>query len=223
MKIISTLTRAWLGSLFLYSAALKFINYREALRSVRRYGILPKRVSDATGVALPWAELLAGVSFLFGWMYPLGSLLGTLLGGSFAFAARQVIKQETKVSCGCTGGAHDEEVDQTTVSRGLAIAAGSLLVLATGKRNHTRLPVLSLLVGAVIAIFPSVLVLNLNRREAQLQAEFKQRQAEERERRIADLKHLLTQQPSEALHPEARNGHVSDALTDQSNVEILVS
>jgi uncharacterized membrane protein YphA (DoxX/SURF4 family) len=96
VKIISTLTRAWLGSLFLYSAALKFVNYRESWRSVRQYGILPKRVSDATGLALPWAELLAGVSFLFGWMHPLGSLLGTLLGGSFAFAARQVVKQRQR-------------------------------------------------------------------------------------------------------------------------------
>ena len=223
MKIISTLTRAWLGSLFLYSAALKLVNYRESWRSVRQYGILPKRLSDATGLALPWAELLAGVSFLFGWMHPLGALLGTLLGGSFAFAAQQVVKQEAKVSCGCTGGTQDEDVDQTTVVRGLTIAAASLLVLVAGKRNQTRLPMFSLLAGAVIAIFPSLLVINLNRREAQRQAEAQQRQAEDRARRIADLKRVLDTPTAEALESESKNGHVSADLADQSNVEILVS
>ncbi|HEX6288221.1 MAG TPA: MauE/DoxX family redox-associated membrane protein [Herpetosiphonaceae bacterium] len=218
VKIISTLTRAWLGSLFLYSAALKFTNYRDAWRSVRQYGVLPKRLSDATGLALPWAELVAGVSFLFGWMYPLGSVLGAVLGGSFAFAGRQVIKQEAKVSCGCTGGVADTDVDQTTVNRGLAIAAGSLLVLATGRRSHTRLPALSLLAGAVIAIFPSLLVVTINRRDAQRQAELEQQQAIERQRRIAELKHLLAAPAAQALEPVLKNGH---AVAE--NVEFLVS
>jgi uncharacterized membrane protein YphA (DoxX/SURF4 family) len=209
VKIISTLTRAWLGSLFLYSAALKLINYRETWRSVRQYGILPKRLSDATGLALPWAELLAGVSFLFGWMYPLGSLLGTVLGGSFAVAARQVIKQEAKVSCGCTGGAADHDVDQTTVNRGLAIAVGSLLVLLAGKRSHTRL----------LAIFPSLLVLDLNRRSAELQAQQDEQRAADRARRIASLKSLLTEPAAEAL-PPARNGHAAIAEQDAT---LLVS
>jgi hypothetical protein len=219
VKIISTLTRAWLGSLFLYSAALKLINYRETWRSVRQYGILPKRLSDATGLALPWAELLAGVSFLFGWMYPLGSLLGTVLGGSFAVAARQVIKQEAKVSCGCTGGAADHDVDQTTVNRGLAIAVGSLLVLLAGKRSHTRLPLVSLLAGALLAIFPSLLVLDLNRRSAELQAQQDEQRAADRARRIASLKSLLTEPAAEAL-PPARNGHAAIAEQDAT---LLVS
>lgn len=221
MKIISTLTRAWLGSLFLYSAALKLVNYRQTWRSVRQYGILPKRLSDATGLALPWAELLAGVSFLFGWMYPLGSLVGTLLGGSFAFAARQVVKQEAKVSCGCTGGAADHDVDQTTVNRGLAIALGSLLVLLAGKRSHARLPVLSLIAGAVLAILPSLLVVNINRRDAERQARLEEQQAAERARRIADLKSLLDAPAAEAL-PSAKNGHVNGKIADQ-DVQILVS
>lgn len=221
MKIISTLTRAWLGSLFLYSAALKLVNYRETWRSVRQYGVLPKRLSDATGLALPWAELLAGVSFLFGWMYPLGSLMGTLLGGSFAFAARQVVKQEAKVSCGCTGGAADHDVDQTTVNRGLTIALGSLLVLLTGKRSYTRLPVLSLIAGAVLAILPSLLVVNINRRDAERQARLEEQQAAERARRIAGLKSLLDAPAAEAL-PSAKNGHVNGKIADQ-DVQILVS
>lgn len=217
MKIISTLTRAWLGSLFLYSAALKLINYRDTWRAVRQYGILPKRLSDATGLALPWAELLAGVSFLFGWLSPLGSLLGTLLGGSFAFAARQVVKQEAKVSCGCTGGAADHDVDQTTVNRGLAIAGASLLVLLSGKRSHTRLPALSLLAGAILAIFPSLLVVNINRRDAERQARLEEQRAAERARRIADLKRLLDAPAAEAL-PPAKNGKLAT-----QDVEILVA
>jgi hypothetical protein len=95
-------------------------------------------------------------------------------------------------------------------------------VLVAGKRNQTRLPVLSLLAGAVIAIFPSLLVINLKRREAQQQAEAQQRQEEDRARRIADLKQLLDT-PAETLEPASKNGHVSADLADQSNVEILVS
>lgn len=220
MKIISTLTRAWLGSLFLYSAALKLVNYRDTWRSVRQYGILPKRLSDATGLALPWAELFAGVSFLFGWMSPLGSLVGTLLGGSFAVAARQVVKQEAKVSCGCTGGAADHDVDQTTVNRGLAIAGASLVVLLSGKRSRTRLPALSLLAGAVLAIFPSLLVVNINRRDAERQARLEEQRAAERARRIADLKSLLDAPAAEPL--AAKHGQVNGKLTTQ-DVEILVS
>lgn len=148
------LVRTWLGSLFLYSAVLKLMEYKQAGAAVKRYAVLPERVAVSVGVALPWAELVAATLLISGRLFPWGPLLAASLGGSFTFAARTVVQRGANVTCGCAG-EMSSNVTQTTVRRGIAIAVASLLLIPFGQHRHKPLPKLSSLssIGLGMLVF----------------------------------------------------------------------
>lgn len=200
MKLITKLLRSWLGTMFLYSASLKLVNYKHSTTSIQKYGILPPRASKFAGIVLPWAELIAGASLLLGWLQPLGSILGLLLGSSFIYASQSVLKQNRDVPCGCTGSA-DESVGKTTLRRGVAISVGALLVVMTGKRHRERLPIIPLTAGIFFSLLPSVIVMvrkyRLNRRY--------DREAQYRRGTIEKLAHLLATPPPTSTNQESEH------------------
>lgn len=114
------LARAWLGSLFVYSAGLKLAQHDHGRSSVKGYKLLPARLATPAGLLLPWVELLTALSLLLGRFYPLGPLLGAFLGTSFASSSFAVLRQKADVPCGCTGNI-DDRVSRTTFIRGLAL------------------------------------------------------------------------------------------------------
>lgn len=186
-KWIIILTRTWLGSMFLYSASLKLLDYKQSGRIVKRYAILPDRASIIASFALPWAELLAAISLLFGQFYPIGPLLSTMLGSSFVYASRSVLKRGTDVPCGCIG--HTEgKVSKTTLNRGLAITISSLFILTLDRRSYAPLPKLSLWSSLCLCTLSSLLFLVRKVKLMQL----RKRQAEHREHRITQLSQILT-------------------------------
>lgn len=185
MTVIPLIIRAWLGSLFVYSAALKFVRYEQAGRLARPYNIMPKRLAGAVGVALPWAEGLAAFGLLSGRLHPLGPVVGTSLGASFAYSAAHVVRRRADVPCGCTGnGESGDRVTRITLARALAIMSCSLLILAP--RRHTRegvSPPLSAVI-TVVSVLPAVAALRRRVREA--------RQREQRARQQAHTIEQLT-------------------------------
>ncbi len=64
MERVALAARAWLGTMFVYSAALKLAHYDQAGRTVTPYCVAPQRLEGAAGFALPWAELFAAASLL---------------------------------------------------------------------------------------------------------------------------------------------------------------
>lgn len=128
MTTLVRLTRLWLGSLFVYSAGLKFAYYDHVGDSVVEYGLLPRRVAVGAGWLLPWIELLAGTSLLSARLYPFGHLLAIGLGTSFSGSSYVVLRSKAEIPCGCTGRS-DDRVSGETLARGLGIVLCALLSL----------------------------------------------------------------------------------------------
>lgn len=128
------------------------------------YGILPRRLAAATGWALPWAELLAGLLLLLDLFAPGGPLLGLFLGASFAYGAARALLRGAEVPCGCTGSDRDV-VSRTTLLRALTIVASSSLLLMLAP---AKLPLIGATTLCVIAIAPSVWLAFERRRVGQM-------------------------------------------------------
>jgi len=120
LLLLPTVLLVWLGTMFIYTAGLKLVYYDQANRLIHPYGILPRRISTLIGYLLPWTELLAGILLLSGVFFPVGPLIGLILGVSFAYAAARVLRQGAEVPCGCIGMTGDR-VDFTTLARALFI------------------------------------------------------------------------------------------------------
>lgn len=164
MEPLSGLLTVWLGTMFVYSAGLKFTRYDRAHSLLAPYRILPRRLAAAAGLALPWAELLAGLLLLLDLLAPGGPLLSLFLGASFAYAAASALLRRAKVPCGCTGSDRDA-VGRATLLRALTIVASSslLLVLAPAK-----IPLIGATALCVIATAPSVWLAFERRRVRQM-------------------------------------------------------
>lgn len=167
MLRLSMVIRAWLGSMFIYSAGLKLAHYDRAGFRVTAYDVLPRSMATAAGFALPWAELLTATSLLIGRLYPLGPLLGASLGSSFAYGSFRVLRRKADVPCGCDGGTRDR-VDRATLARALAITSSSLLVLGVGKHNHASIPTKAVTAVSLGSLLPAGMTLYQRRRHAQL-------------------------------------------------------
>jgi len=191
VKGVALLVRVWLGSLFLYSAALKFARYEQARKSIRNYRVATHEVSDAIGTALPWVEAATGTALLVGKPYPLGPILGTALGTSFATASKVALNRGVDISCGCTGSDQDR-VTKTTLLRAVMITAASLVTLSKEKDREAIIPRSLLFVVTASALVPAGLDI---RRQMQVvqQCELQQR---EDDQVIMQLTHLLAVPPS---------------------------
>lgn len=192
MKIMLHLVRVWLGSMFLYSAALKLVHYQESRKGVARYAVLPKNVSNVVGIVLPWTEGLAAVSLLFGWWYPIGPLLSVLLGSAFAQVSQIVLERGETVSCGCTGG-KDELVSKMTRQRGITIALSGMLLLLGGRQQYTRFSTFLTGTVMVLALMPAGVELKRELVHAQLRQQYR----EERKQRINQLVEVLARDPGD--------------------------
>lgn len=156
MERVALAVRAWLGTMFVYSAALKLAHYDQAGRTVTPYRIAPQRLEGAAGFALPWAELFAAASLLLGRLYPFGPLVSAMLGSAFAYGSFDVTRRRADVPCGCTGST-SERVTRATLGRAVAITSGSLLVLAARRRTYSRLPAVFVVCASLLSIVPALI------------------------------------------------------------------
>ncbi len=203
MAAITLIVAVWLGTMFVYSAALKLARYDRARNVVKPYRVLPPPVASAAGLLLPWFELSTGLLILFGWWFPLGPLLGAALGACFAAGSSMVLLRGDEVPCGCTGNAQ-ERVTTATLSRALLIAGTSVTLLATGRsRGSVSLPFPVLGLLALLSILPALLGIQRDFRAARRE----RRQARHTRDEIVRLQAVLS---APAVGPEQGSpGHSS--------------
>jgi uncharacterized membrane protein YphA (DoxX/SURF4 family) len=194
MAFVFMIVRAWLGSMFVYSAGLKLAHFDRRQPLVKPYRILPTPIASTLDFVLPWAELLAGVSLLFGHPYSLGPSLGALLGTSFTYASSIVLLRKDDIQCGCTGTTKDR-VSWITLARALSITFSSLLILGVGQRWDIAAPGSFAVPILLLALLPGGLALYHRVRNLQLQKKRVQRNKEE----IARVTRLLA--TSQLRHP----------------------
>lgn len=190
MMLISVALTVWLGSMFVYSAGLKFVWYNRAGNLVKPYGILPQRISSAVGFLLPWVELLTGCCLLLGLLFPAGPLLGAILGAFFSYASFRVLLRGADVPCGCTGGTEDR-VNRTTLIRAMFITASSFLLLGAGWSEPTHLPILVVVPIFLVSLLPAGVRIYHRIRAAQWQ----QQRTQHLQAEIIRARHILAASP----------------------------
>lgn len=195
ITLVSVLARGWLGSLFIYSSVQKLAHYRQVGQSINEYRVLPKRLGSVAGIALPWAELLAGLSFLFAQLYPLGPILGASLGAAFAYGSSDVLRRGADVPCGCTGKASDQ-VSRVTLIRGLTISLLSISVLGAGRRNYRQFPLAVIILVIIVSTVPLLLTPWRNIRNSELHEQRSHRLRTE----IAKLTRMLGTPPEDVVN-----------------------
>ena len=109
--------RLLLAAVFLMSAVPKLATPRRFVDDVLRYRIGPRLFAQGYGWALPYAELVVGISLLLAWpvTWAAGIVLGML--GSFMIAVGIAMVRRQNSTCSCFGLLYRERVGWRTQMR----------------------------------------------------------------------------------------------------------
>ncbi|MFO7752434.1 MAG: MauE/DoxX family redox-associated membrane protein [Desulfobacteraceae bacterium] len=125
------IARILMGGVFVYASYDKILHPRAFAEAVYNYQILPDAMINATALALPWIELIAGACLIAGVWLPGASLVTTLLMASFAGALVFNQIRGLDVHCGCfsTQTTHGEPSGIWTLVRDICFLALCLYLL----------------------------------------------------------------------------------------------
>ncbi|MBI4312789.1 MAG: DoxX family membrane protein, partial [Chloroflexi bacterium] len=112
-----------LGGLFIVSAVPKLLSPRLFIESVRKYGLLPGRLNDVYGWALPSVQFIVGAALTFGILPRFAALSSLALLASFVIAMTTAVRRGQNLDCGCFGLLYREKVGPPTIARDLVLAA----------------------------------------------------------------------------------------------------
>ena len=184
MTLASTVLAAWLGSMFLYSAALKFADYPRSAQAVLNYRVLPTSFATGVGLVLPWVELAVAISLLCVPAWRPGAAIAVGLGSVFVLSSVSVLWRKIDISCGCAGSNGGDRVGVVTCLRACAIvAAGSALMIG----RASAMPRLAL--GAVVVLSLAPALISFGRRIIAAQQARAEKASQERD--VVQLLNLL--------------------------------
>lgn len=129
LKTAAWLARLILGGTFAYAGAIKALDPRAFVADIGHYHLLPYPLAVATGVYLPWLELLAALAVLTRRAERGALLLLTALCAVFTLALASALFRGLDVDCGCFGAA-------TSVSIPIALVRTLALGLIAGTLFH---------------------------------------------------------------------------------------
>jgi uncharacterized membrane protein YphA (DoxX/SURF4 family) len=133
--------RVLIGTLFFASGFLKLVNHDRFLEALETYGLFSRPVMEAAAVALPHAELIAGLLFAFGlWTRLVGAaLIGQLI--IFSSVGLVALAADGAVDCGCfpTAGAREPVGPAFFVRNGLLTVLCFWLTFGDGRRRGAKL------------------------------------------------------------------------------------
>lgn len=99
--VLLLVVRVCLAAFLIPSALGKLFDYRNFIRAIEDYHLLPRAAARVVGVLLPWVELGLAVVLLLGLSASLIGLLVTLVLGAFMLAAVLSIRRGVELSCNC--------------------------------------------------------------------------------------------------------------------------
>ncbi len=129
MDLVVLLVRLALGAVFLISAVTKLTGLRQFVTDVRRYRVLPRLVSPAFAVTLPYVELGAAVFLLTGFYAGWAAVAVVVMLLSFMAAVGVVMFRGENLSCSCFGLLYRERVGWPTQVRDAFLLLLALFVL----------------------------------------------------------------------------------------------
>ena len=127
---LQALCRLALGGIFIYASLDKIAHPQEFARIIANYSILPDFLVTLPALALPWVELIAGLSLVAGLWTRSSALLLCLLLLVFMAALGFNALRGISLSCGCfSTSASDTENAYVLIFRDLLILVPGLLVV----------------------------------------------------------------------------------------------
>lgn len=160
LAVVSLVLRIVLGGIFLTSGIQKLGNLDLFYQTAQGYKILTPELIQVYAGALPWLEILGGLTLLLGIFTRYAAYLLSLLLISFLIALGIVLVRGDAIECGCfLGGGPSSPVTWDLWFRDLLMLAGTLIVAFINSKSWTldavmeKRPTLKTVVIAVVSIF----------------------------------------------------------------------
>jgi len=158
IALVAVAARTIAGLVLLVAGLSKVIAVRRFVDAVWAYRLLPEAAVVVVGRALPWAEVIVGVTVIFGILLPwsaLGALgLYMLFGTAIAI---NVVRGRRNIDCGCFGSMRREHLTWWLVGRNSALAGlailGSNAIEPSATLAFSEMVAASLTAGAALAIW----------------------------------------------------------------------
>lgn len=153
MEAILLIIRLFLFGVFALAGIGKLLDLEGAEKSVKAFGT-PDDLAKTFAIALPFAEIVFAVCFLFtgtSWLGGIGALILLL---SFLGGMIWHLSQGNAPDCHCFGQIHSEPVGKKSLIRNIVFAMLALFLLAQGRANQgTSLADNSEMMQTVLIIF----------------------------------------------------------------------
>lgn len=124
---LSVILRVLLGALFVAASWDKILHPARFAEDVANYGILPPFLVNLFSLILPWAEMIAGLFLILGFLSRSSGLVLLVLLVSFIVGISINIVRGSQIDCGCFGSG--EELGVITLLRDLVMLAMGVQVL----------------------------------------------------------------------------------------------
>jgi len=92
-----------IGGVFIYAGVVKVLDPAEFARDIDNYKMLPWQISVASGLYLPWVEILCGLALIARVLYRGGLFILTALTALFIVITIVAKARGLDISCGCFG------------------------------------------------------------------------------------------------------------------------
>lgn len=135
MEITLLLIRLFLAAIFLLAGVGKLLDLEGSEKAVKAFGT-PEDLVKTFAVALPFAEIVFGVCFLFVETSWLGAIGGLILLLSFIGGMIWQLAQGNAPDCHCFGAIHSEPVSRKSLIRNIIFAILALFLVAQGRENQ---------------------------------------------------------------------------------------
>ncbi|MEJ7847588.1 MAG: MauE/DoxX family redox-associated membrane protein [Pyrinomonadaceae bacterium] len=135
MEILLLLIRLFLFGVFLLAGITKLLDLPGSEKAVKAFGT-PEEFAKTFAIALPFAEIVFAVCFLFtgtAWVGAIGALILLL---SFIGGMIWQISQGKAPECHCFGQLHSEPVGKKTLIRNIAFALLALILIGQGRNGQ---------------------------------------------------------------------------------------
>lgn len=135
MEIVLLAIRILLFAVFAVAGISKLLDLQGAAKAMREFGT-PDEFAKTFAVALPFAEIVFAVCFLFTGMSWVGSIGALLLLLSFIGGMIWQISQGKAPDCHCFGQIHSEPVGKKSLIRNIVFAFLALVLIAQGHERQ---------------------------------------------------------------------------------------
>ncbi len=125
---LSAILRVILGTSFVMASWDKILHPARFAEDVANFGVLPPLLVNLFSLILPWAEMIAGLFLILGFLSRSSSLVLLVLLVSFIAGISINIVRGSQIDCGCFG--PGEELGVITLLRDLVMLAMGVQILA---------------------------------------------------------------------------------------------